>query len=163
MSQSTSQPSPDWREARRVRGWELHQQGWTQQRIAAALGVTQGAVSQWLARGKAGAEAALRTPPRPGAPPKLAPSERQELLAMLGEGPAAHGFTGAVWTCPRIATVIYRRWKISYHPSQVGRILRSLHWSPQRPNPQPGVITTPAFSSRASKNSQESRPVATQM
>jgi transposase len=38
----------DWREARRFRAWELHQKGWSQVRIAEALGVTPGAVSQWL-------------------------------------------------------------------------------------------------------------------
>jgi predicted transcriptional regulator len=37
----------DWREGRRLRAWELQQQGWKQKDIAAALGVTPGAVSQW--------------------------------------------------------------------------------------------------------------------
>ena len=44
----------DWREGRRVRTWELHQQGWKQKDIAAALGITQGAVSQWVKRGNGG-------------------------------------------------------------------------------------------------------------
>ena len=44
----------DWREGRRLRAWELHQQGWKQKDIATALGVTPGAVSQWMARGRAG-------------------------------------------------------------------------------------------------------------
>ncbi len=56
----------DWREGRRLRAWELHQQGWKQTTIAEALGVTQGAVSQWVKRGKAGAV------PRYDAVPRLA-------------------------------------------------------------------------------------------
>jgi hypothetical protein len=32
----------DWREGRRRRAWELKEQGWKQQDIAAALGVTPG-------------------------------------------------------------------------------------------------------------------------
>jgi predicted transcriptional regulator len=46
----------DGREGRRRRAWELKQQGWKQQDIAAALGVTPGAVSQcvsqWLKRAR---------------------------------------------------------------------------------------------------------------
>jgi hypothetical protein len=45
---STKTPQLDWREwgeGRRRRAWELKQQGWKQQDIAAALGVTPGAVS----------------------------------------------------------------------------------------------------------------------
>ena len=38
----------DWREARRFRAWALKEQGWSQVRIAEALGVTEGAVSQWF-------------------------------------------------------------------------------------------------------------------
>lgn len=36
----------DWREGRKLRAWELYQQNWKQKDIAAALGVTEGAVSQ---------------------------------------------------------------------------------------------------------------------
>ena len=43
--QQLSEPI-DWREGRRLRAWELHQQGWKQKDIAAALGVTPGAVPQ---------------------------------------------------------------------------------------------------------------------
>ncbi len=59
----------DWREGRRLRAWELHQQGWKQKDIAAALGVTQGAVSQWLKRGNTRGVDALRRRPAPGAQP----------------------------------------------------------------------------------------------
>ena len=37
---STKTTQLDWREGRRQRAWELKQQGWKQQDIAAALGVT---------------------------------------------------------------------------------------------------------------------------
>src|SRR5947208_5500577 len=48
---TTTAPVPrGWREGRRFRAWELKQQGWTQSLIAAALGVTPGAVSQWMTR-----------------------------------------------------------------------------------------------------------------
>jgi transcriptional regulator with XRE-family HTH domain len=40
----------DWREERRQRAWALKQQGWHQKDIAAALGVSTSAVSQWCTR-----------------------------------------------------------------------------------------------------------------
>ena len=60
----------DWLEGRRKRAWELKQQGWKQQDIAAALGVTKGAVV-WLRRAREGGVEALRRHPPPGPTPKL--------------------------------------------------------------------------------------------
>jgi transposase len=127
-------PSPhDWREGRRLRGWELAQQGWTQSAIAAALGVTQGAVSQWLTRARTGGAAALRRRPAPGAPPKLTPAQRAQVPALLARGPEAFGFRGHVWTAPRIAAVLAARFGVRYHPAHVSRLMRAGGWSPQRP------------------------------
>jgi len=57
----------DWREGRRRRAWERKAAGWKQQDIAAALGVTPGAVSQWLkrARRRGGGRAAAPSGGRP--------------------------------------------------------------------------------------------------
>jgi transposase len=127
-------PTPhDWREGRRLRAWELAQQGWTQSAIAAALGVTQGAVSQWLRRARAGGVAALRRRPAPGAPPKLTPAQRAQVPALLARGAAAFGFRGNVWTAPRIATVIETHFGVRYHPAHVSRLVRARGWSVQRP------------------------------
>jgi transposase len=96
----------DWREARRLRAWALHQQGWKQQTIAQALGVTPGAVSQWLTRARAGGPAALRRCPAPGRRPKLTAAQRAAVPALLARGAEAFGFAGQVWTTKRIAAVL---------------------------------------------------------
>ena len=75
---------------------------------AAALGVSKGAVSQWVARGKAGGVAALRNQPHSGATPKLAEQQRQRLPDILRRGAQAYGFVGDVWTQQLIAAVIKR-------------------------------------------------------
>jgi transposase len=126
-------PPHDWREGRRLRAWELAQQGWTQAAIAAALGVTQGAVSQWLTRARAGGVAALRRRPAPGAPPKLTPAQRAQVPALLARGAAAFGFRGDVWTAPRIAAGLETHFGVRYHPAHVSRLMRARGWSPQRP------------------------------
>ena len=127
-------PTPhDWREGRRLRAWELAQQGWTQGAIAAALGVTQGAVSQWLKRARAGGVAALRRRTSPGTPPKLRPEQRAQVPALLAQGAEAFGFRGDLWTAPRVAAVLAARFGVQYHPAHLSRLIRALGWSVQRP------------------------------
>lgn len=133
LGMNVSPPPTDWREGRRLRAWELYQQGWPQKQIAAALGVSAGAVSQWIARGRAGGVEALRNQPRLGATPKLTQQQRARLPDLLLRGAPAYGFVGDVWTQERIASVIKREFGVSYHPDHIGRLLRSEGWSVQKP------------------------------
>lgn len=123
----------DWREGRRLRAWELSQQGWRQKEIAAALGVSKGAVSQWLKRAKEEGPEALRRRKAPGGVSRLTDAQREALPQLLERGPEAYGFRGALWTERRIAHVIRHVFGVSYHPSHVGRILRACGWSLQKP------------------------------
>jgi transposase len=133
MEKTLSSQATHWREGRRFRAWELHQKGWKQQAIAEALGVSQGAVSQWLKRAKEGGVEALHHRPAPGAAPRLTPQQRAQLPALLARGAESFGFRGDLWTQPRIAALIRREFGVSYHPSQVGRILRACGFSRQKP------------------------------
>jgi transposase len=126
----------DWKEGRRLRAWELHQLGWKQMRIAEALGVSQSAVSRWLGRATSGGCAALSTRQPPGAAKKLSDEQRASLLVLLKEGAEAHGFVGEVWTQARIAIVIKRTFGVCYHRDHIGRLLRDLGWSVQKPQEQ---------------------------
>jgi transposase len=123
----------DWKEARRFQGWHLMQQGWSQRQIAEALGVSEGAVSQWIARAREGGQEALRQRPRSGAPRRLTADQLARLPALLHQGAEAYGFRGHVWTCGRIAAVIRLAFGISYHPVHVGRLCQAIGWSPQKP------------------------------
>ena len=129
---TTPQPT-DWREGRRLRAWDLHQQGWPQKQIAVALGVTQGAVSQWIARGRAGGADSLRNRSRKGATQKLTQEQRERLPDLLKRGAEAYDFVGDVWTQARIAIVIKREFGVSYHVDHIGRLLHAIGWSVQKP------------------------------
>jgi len=100
MEKTLSSQATNWKEGRRLRAWELYQEGWKQRDIANALGVTQGAVSQWLKRGREGGVESLRHQPPPGATPRLSPVQRDELLQLLSQGAEFFGFQGDVWTQP---------------------------------------------------------------
>jgi transposase len=112
---------------------DLQQQGWKQRDIATALGVTKGAVSQWLAAERADGREALLAHPRPGPRPKLAPEKVRLIPDFLWHGPEAYGFPGEVWTCDRVAEVLWEEFDVSYSRSQVSRILKRLGWTPQIP------------------------------
>lgn len=116
-----------------MRALELHEQGWSGQRIAEALGVTAGAVSQWLRRAREGGREALRTQPPPGPTPRLTTEQRHALPERLAKGAEAYGFVGDVWTTKRVAVVIRREFGVSYHPAHVSRLVRAIGWSLQRP------------------------------
>ncbi len=82
MTPGTTPPPLEYREYRRLRAYELKEQGWKQKDIkdikdiAAALGVTEGAVSQWLKRAREeGGRGALRRRPPPGPRPRLTPEQ----------------------------------------------------------------------------------------
>jgi transposase len=124
----------DWREERRKRAWALKQQGWLQKDIAAALGVSEGAVSQWVKRAReGGGVVALASQPPPGMTPRLSAEQRALLPALLARGAPAYGFRGDVWTAKRVAQVIERTFGVRYHPDHVSRLLRACGWSYQRP------------------------------
>jgi transposase len=119
----------DWREGRRLRALELWHHGWKQARIAEALGVTPGAVSQWIKRAREAPEGeavdALRRRKATGAPPLLTPEEREQLPAILAMGPEYYGYVGNEWTHKRVAEVVYEIFGVRYHESHAGRLLKA--------------------------------------
>jgi transposase len=86
-----------------------------------------------MRRVRAGGAQALRHRRPPGAPHRLAPEQLARLPALLRRGPAAYGFRGQVWTRKRIVEVMRVEFGVVYHPTHVGRLLKTLRWSPQKP------------------------------
>jgi transposase len=133
MEKTLSSQANNWREGRRLRAFELKEQGWKQTQIADALGVTEGAVSQWMKRAREEGVQALRDKSPPGAPPRLSEDERAKLPELVAQGAEAHGFRAEVWTCERVAEVIWREFGVRYHPAHVSRLLAKLRLSLQKP------------------------------
>src|SRR3990172_2384026 len=102
MDEKTNPKPNEWREARRLRAWELKQKGWKQKDIAEALGVTPGSVSQWLKRGREEGPEALRRRRGGGPKPRLNDIQWAELREHLAQGAEHFGFRGDVWTQPRV-------------------------------------------------------------
>jgi transposase len=120
-------------EARRMLAADLFERGVATGEVAAQLGVTPGAVSQWRSLWEEHGKEGLRSKPHPGSKPRLSDDQRDELVGLLLEGPRANGFSTDLWTLPRVADLIDRCFGVSYDPSHVSRILKRLGWSPQKP------------------------------
>lgn len=125
MPKATPTPAHDWREARRLHAWELHEMGWSQQRIAKALGVTQGAVSQWFKRFRdGGGIEGLRHHPAPGRRAALTDEQFAHIPELIARGATAFDFPDDQWTIKRVTTMLKQVFGVSYHPGHVSRLLQ---------------------------------------
>ena len=125
--------SPEELERRRRRALELLGRGLWPGEVAERVGVDRRSVRRWKAAYRDKGPEALKAKPAPGRPPKLTLNEKQELQELLLEGAQVAGFDTDLWTCPRVAKLIRKHFRVSYHVDHVCRLLRSLGWSPQRP------------------------------
>jgi transposase len=133
MDEKRKPKSDNWREKRRLQAWELKRKGWKQKDIAEALGVSQGAVSQWMSAAEAGGVEALYTRPRKKRAGRLTAEQVARLPELLQRGAEHFGFRGEVWTRKRVGVVIRREFGVSYTPVHIGRVLKTIRWSSQKP------------------------------
>ena len=108
--------------------------GVTSRKLLTYMGVAAlavGAVAFLLWRTPAAALAAL---PAGAAPLLYVLMQRQARLEkMLLQGPTRHGYATELWTCPRVAQLIQKRFGVRYDDSGVWHLLNRLGWSCQKP------------------------------
>ena len=105
----------------------------TQQDVAKVFQVSQGLVSQIYARYRAQGDEGITRKSAPGASTKLTATQRERLGTMLDQGAVAHGFEGERWTRKRVRRLIEQAFEVTYDVSSVGRLLRDLGFSRQKP------------------------------
>lgn len=121
-------------ERRRLDAVAMLKQGMMPAAVARTLKVSAASVSRWQNAMLDGGAKALAAKPVPGRPLKLDLGKRQRIGDLLCKGPKHFGFETELWTLERVGEVIERTFDVSYHPSQVWRILLSLGWSCQKPD-----------------------------
>jgi transposase len=118
----------------RLRAVRRIEQGAHPEDVAAGLGMTRAAVYGWLAKYREGGVEALRARPVPGRPPTLSGAQLQRVSPLVvGNDPRQLQFTFALWTRAMVRELIGREFAVRLSEVSVGRLLRKLGLSPQRP------------------------------
>jgi len=125
--------SPETLERRRKRAIELFEKGYAPVDVAERIGVARRSVRRWKAAYRKQGEKGIRAKPASGRPAKLDRAGRRRLERALLRGAKAAGFPTELWTCRRVAQLIRTEFGVTYHVDHIGRLLRSLGWTPQRP------------------------------
>src|ERR687890_399593 len=121
-------------EAMRLRAVDAVESGVHPEDVAASLGMGRGTVYGWLAKYREGGRDALKARPVPGRPPKLSGEQMRRLYTMVaGADPRQLEFGFALWTRDMVRELIRREFTVSLSAVSVGRLLRTLGLSPQRP------------------------------
>jgi transposase len=118
----------------RIRAVRQIEQGAHPDQVAAGLGMTRAAVYAWLAKYREGGLEALRAKPVPGRPPKLQGQQLARLYGLVvGNDPRQLRLAFALWTRAMVRELIRREFGVRLSEVSVGRLLRKLGLSPQRP------------------------------
>ncbi|MFE9429321.1 winged helix-turn-helix domain-containing protein [Kitasatospora sp. NPDC006697] len=121
-------------EAVRLEAAALFGEGVKPPEVARQLRVSCKSAYQWHQAWKRGGAAALGSRGPHGQRRKLSVRCQEKLAAYLDQGPAAHGWDeDQVWTGARVATLIGRKFHVSYSVSGATRLMRRLGFTPQTP------------------------------
>jgi transposase len=121
-------------EQMRLRAIDAIESGVHPEDVAASLRMGRGTVYGWLAKYREGGREALKARPVPGRPPRLTGEQMRRLYTLIaGADPRQWELDFALWTRELVRTVIRREFGVSLSAVSVGRLLRALGLSPQRP------------------------------
>ena len=110
------------------------EQGESPEAVAQGIGFNRRTIYRWLADYHYGGEEALTAKPIPGAPQKLDARQMQQLSRIIREkNPLQLKFDYALWTLAIIRELIVRRFKVKLSEVSVGRVMKRLGFSAQRP------------------------------
>ncbi len=108
--------------------------------IAAIVRQNEETVRRWLVRYQAEGIAGLAAAPRAGAPPKITPEYRAQLLQAVRQRPRGLGLPFSLWTAARLADYLAEVTKLRLSAASVCRALRAGGMALSRPQ---HTITSP--------------------
>lgn len=102
--------------------------------VIASYGLCRTSIYRWLRAEKAHGAQALASRKAKGPARRLTPKQEETVRSWLcGKDPRQHGFDFGLWTRQIVQDLIARRFKRSVSLSFVGRLLRRLGITPQKP------------------------------
>nr|WSX47728.1 winged helix-turn-helix domain-containing protein [Streptomyces sp. NBC_00974] len=122
------------RETVRMQAAELFEQKIKPPEVARRLRVSRKSAYQWHQFWRDEGVQALASAGPGGSRCRLSPYCLDKLVTYLEQGPAAHGWVeDQVWTASRVATLIGRKFHVTYSVSGATRLMHRLGFSPQVP------------------------------
>jgi len=125
--------NPEALQKRRERAISLLRNGHQPVDVARQLGIDRRSVRRWNAAYRRNGLSGIQSRPNTGRPTALNSGQKTKLQQLLIQGASNQGYESDLWTCRRIRTVIQSKFGINYHPHHMCRLVRSLGWTPQRP------------------------------
>lgn len=110
-------------------------EGTTRAEAARLAGLERQALRDAVLRYNAEGVEGLRDRPRSGRPPRLDDAALKGLRELVLAGPDVEADGLSAWTLPELCREVEERWKVAYHPSHMGKLLRSLGLSRQKARP----------------------------
>jgi transposase len=122
------------KEALRIRVVEQVREGFSPEQLAKVLDINPRTVYRWLEQFHYGGQEALKAKPIPGRPPKLSGEQMSWIATTVREkNPLQLQFPFALWTLGMIRELIRTRFAVGLSEVSVGRLMRTLGFTPQRP------------------------------
>ena len=107
--------------------------GYRQRTVAKFLGVHPSSVCRWMKAYCRGGDGALAGRDPCGRPRKLTRARERQVLGWFRRSPKSFGFPTELWTAASVARVIYRKWRIKFHPRYLNQWLAERRITPQKP------------------------------
>lgn len=118
----------------RIQAVQRVEAGESPEDVVRVLGFSRTIIYDWLAKYREGGMDALRAKAIPGRPPRLEGKQLRWLYkAITTKNPLQYKFTFALWTRGMVRELIRERFGVRLSEVSVGRLLRKLGLSPQKP------------------------------
>lgn len=120
-------------ERRRLKAGEYFNSGRNESWVAKHFNVSSVAAWKWHQAWKKDKKQGLKSKGRCGAKKRLTKEKLKKIDFLLLKGAERNGFSSPLWTLDRVAEVIRKETRVTYHPGHVWKILHATGWTNQRP------------------------------
>jgi len=122
------------REEIRIRAVKRVEAGESPEIVIKALGFHRSCIYQWIAKYREGGIDALKAKQITGRPPKISGRQLKKIYDIItSKNPLQLKFEFALWTREMVRELIYSRFRIKISVVSVGRLLKKMGMSPQKP------------------------------
>jgi transposase len=120
-------------ERRRLLAVDRVRSDYTHQEVADFFGVCRQTVTKWMKAYREKGRKGLKAKPHPGRVPKLTAKQEREVISWFARSPTEFGYATELWSGPRVANLIRRKFRVKFHPRYVNQWLAQRRITSQKP------------------------------